>query len=325
MRQFVVATLVAAVPALAGCGSTVDFHGSADEQASVGQPPAGGTSAPADAPMPGKAWKASDGVPPSADPHARFPIDPNAVVLSLTSVEQSCGYVMPELDIGECAPEDEWQLLVAIPPALARPARIDLADPRLFFAWSDQRTDCTGGTGYGNSWEGTMEIHATDDVQVTGRVDFGDPFELFRGEFVATRCGTPPPAFVPSPAVAVRGSALDVNPSSGTGPAADPDTLYLYFDHAGATCADARPITDCTSNRQMVVGLPPALQVPGEISLADPSVDAMYIASEHSCSSASPDPGTLTISSISEAGMSVRVFGSGRAAMDGDYDVSICP
>jgi hypothetical protein len=328
MKRFVVARqrrallaealLAAAAVALASCGPTVTDLGSSNGQ----PPPSDAQSPPQGGPVSETfAWKGSDGAFLALEP-----VDPDALVLSLTNVDQSCGFVMPEPRLDDaCVPEDQWQLLFAIPPELDRPGLIDLGDPRIQFASVTRVADCLGGgTGVGHAAGGTLEILASDETSVTFELTGAQPGAP-SGLFVAARCGAPPPRFVPSPAVAVRGSALPGNPSSGTGPTADPDALYLFFGEVPGTCADPRPTGDCTSNRQMVLGLPPALQSAGEVSLTDPAIDAIYTALENSCSTAAPDAGTITISNVSETAMAVRIYGSGWAAFDGDYAVTICP
>jgi hypothetical protein len=267
------------------------------------------------------AWKGEDGAFPGLDP-----IDPDALVLSLANVDQSCGFLMPDpLTDGPCTPEMEWQLLLAIPPAVNRPGLIDLGDPRVQFASATRFADCVGGaTGTGHGTAGTLELLASDETSVTFELHGAEPGPT-SGVFVAARCGAPPPAFAPSPAVAVPGSTLSGNPSSGTGPTADPGALYLFFGEVPATCAEPQSTGDCTANRQMVLALPPGLQIPGEVSLTDPTIDAMYTAPENSCSTAAPDAGTLTISSVTDTTMAVRIYGSSSAAFDGEYAVTICP
>jgi hypothetical protein len=321
MKRFVVCLLAAAGPVLASCAPNISDSGQAAEQPPSDEPSPPEAQPPLDPET--FAWKGSDGAFPGLDP-----IDPDALVLALANVDQSCGFLMPDplLGGGPCAPEDQWQLLLAIPPAVNRPGLIDLGDPRVQFASAARFADCSGGaTGTGHGTAGTLEILASDETSVTFQLEAGFPEETLSGVFVAARCGAPPPPFAPSPAVAVRGSTLSGNPSSGTGPTADPDALYLFFGEVAGTCADPHPAGDCTTNRQMVLGLPTAMQVPGEVSLADPAIDAMYRAPENSCSTAAPDGGTLTISSVSETAMALQIYGSGGAAFDGDYAVTICP
>lgn len=262
------------------------------------------------------AWKGSDTSTPILSG------GPDALVLSWTSFPQAtCGLALPFDVPAPCL--DQSQLVLTIPPQLARPARISLDDPRVLFHTVTHFADCSGGGGEGMMPGGLLEIVSSDANALT--VSLTDVHNgSFDGEHQVQRCGTPLPPFVPTAAVAVAGSALSENPSTGTGPA-DPDALYVFLGTSPGTCAEPRPIVDCTQNSQMVLSLPAALQVPGEVPLTDPQLGATYTSPYELCAANAPSGGTITILDASATAITVRVLGSGWAALDGDYDVAICP
>ncbi len=320
MKRVVVGVVVVCSAVLVGCEPIVmDVVEAQDPAVAGGNPTGGGPAANA------LAWKASDGTPGLVSPEAV----PDALVLSFGNVEQACGISSPFDPLsGPCVAADQWQLLLSIPPELNRPALIDLADPRIPWSYSIRMPNCGGGTGQGTGgYMGTLEIVASDAASVTVKLRDVSPTTppLFDGDYVAARCGTVPPPFAPTPAVAVHGSGLTGDPSSGTGATPDPDALYVFLGTTPGTCADPAPTVDCLTNRQMVLSLPPALQVPGDVALTDPQLDAMYTAPENSCGAAAPASGTVTITSIDDTQMTLRIYGSEWAAFDGDYVVTLCP
>jgi hypothetical protein len=277
------------------------------------------------------AYKGSDAPAPFEDmaeivsgPGTKF--HPDALVLSFANVHQTaCGFVLPGYTSSSSCPDVEGsQLVLAIPPELFAPGMISLGDPRIQFSSVIHLPGCGGGSGFGMGFGGQLEIVARDATTVTVKLTDVDP--MLAGQYVAEQCGTPlPPYAPPTDAVAVPGSALSGDPSSGTGPAADPDVLYVFLGTTPGTCAEPHPTVDCTENSQMVLSLPPALQVPGAIALTDPQIDAVYTAPINSCAAAVPEAGTMTILEASETSLKIRVFDSGWAALDGNYDVAICP
>jgi hypothetical protein len=312
MKKLVAGVAWTCGAALLGCDPViVDVTPDHQLQSGPSVAATGGGSTPSNA----LAWMNSDALVPASD-------DPDALVLSLASFEQSqCGFVLPS-NPDACV--DEAQLVLTIPPELNRPALISLDDPRILFSSTRHFAECGGGGGFGMSYGGTLEIVSSDASAVTVKL-LGARDPAFDGEHVAARCGTEPPPFALRSAVAVRGSTLSGDPSSGTGPVADPDALYVFVGTTPGTCAEPHPVVDCTENSQMVLRLPPALQTAGEVALNDPQVDAVYTSPMNSCAPEVSDGGTMTILAASETSLTARVFGSGWAMLDGDYDVAICP
>jgi hypothetical protein len=96
---------------------------------------------------------------------------------------------------------------------------------------------------------------------------------------------------------------------------------------------------DCTGTQRVAFLLPAALQVPGTLQLADPSLAAHYESSEEAMPGCDPTTdylttsyiaGQLEILSLDGSTLSFRIFGSstgGEAAVsaDGLYAAPLCP
>jgi hypothetical protein len=228
--------------------------------------------------------------------------------------------MLPGQDLDDCT--DQSQFVIGIPPELARPGPIDLTDPRLVLSWTVQPPQC-GGNG-GGLYGGMLEITSSDATSVSVTLT-GAQEPLFDGQYVATRCGTQPPPFIPTTAVAVPGSSIAGDPSSGTGAAAQPDALYVFLGSTPGTCGEPHPAVDCDANSHMVLSLPPGLQAPGEVALNDPQIGAVFTSPWNACQATVPEAGTMTILQASATSLYVRVLRSGLAALDGDYEVANCP
>ena len=94
--------------------------------------------------------------------------------------------------------------------------------------------------------------------------------------------------------------------------------------------------TDSADADRVTFSLPPELQKPGVISLADPAINASYASTRSSAGckegSGSFEDGTIEILSIDEGELVFKVFGSGGyiqeigyLVVDGLYAASICP
>lgn len=250
--------------------------------------------------------------------------DPESLVLYFGNTSFTCE---APLMSSACDGTMKWQFVLSIPPELDREGLIYLDDPRIGFSEVITLDSCGGGGGSGNGFWGTLEILALDatsvSVRLTGTTATSEL--AFDGDYVATRCGSVPAPAPPTPAIALGGSDVVGNPSSGTGPTADPAALYLYAGSVPGTCEEPAPIVDCGTERQLVLSLPPELQVPGVVALDAPEIDAIYSGPGTSCGPATFDGGTLEISLIDEEAVEFRVLGSGYAGFDGLYRAARCP
>lgn len=250
--------------------------------------------------------------------------DDESLVLHLASGGLTCD--VPDIS-GDCDGSSQWQLTLNIPPELNRVGLIYLNDPRIGFYEAINLPDCGGGWGYGNGFWGTLEIIDMDPTSVSVRLTGVDASSdlSFDGDYVAERCGTVPVTPPPTPAVAVLGSSIIGNPSSGTGPAADPGALYLYAGSTPGSCEEPAPIVDCATERQMVLSLPPELQAVGTVALDAIAIDAIYSGPGTSCGPATFATGSLEITNIDESTVDFRLLGTGYAGFDGLYSATRCP
>ena len=255
-------------------------------------------------------------------------MDPETLVLFFASTPLQCAepaLTFPDPCAGAPA---SWQFILSIPPELNRPGVVDLADPRIGFSYTIRFADCGGGSGWsvGGHW-GTLTILSVDDdsvsVQLSGTA--ASATVTFDGDYVAERCGPAPVTPPPSPVVATFGAGLSGNPSSGTGPQADPDALYIFGGTSPGTCSEPVPTVDCQSNRQFVFSLPASLRVPGVINLNDPLIDAIHSTPYTSCGPATFDAGTLEITSIDASHIAYAITGAGPSGLNGLYEGAICP
>jgi len=257
-------------------------------------------------------------------------MDPESLVLFFASTPLQCAepaITFPDIG-GPCPGAPVWQLILSIPPELNRPGVVDLADPRINFSHNIRFDDCGGGSawGVGGYW-GTLTILSADDDSVSVQLSGTSATATvnFDGDYVAERCGPAPITPPPSPVVATLGEGLSDNPSSGTGPQADPDALYIFGGTAPGSCAEPVPTVDCMSNRQFVFSLPAALRVPGVINLNDPLIDAIYSTPSTACGPATFDEGTLEITSIDASHIAFAIAGAGPTGLNGLYEGAICP
>jgi hypothetical protein len=258
-------------------------------------------------------------------------MDPETLVLFFASTPLQCAepvITFPDVG-GPCPGGPGWQLILTIPPELNRPGVVDLDDPRIGFSRTIRLDDCGGGFGYGfgGGYWGTLTILSVDDdsvsVQLSGTA--ASATVTFDGDYVAERCGPAPVTPPPSPVVATFGAGLSGNPSSGTGPQADPDALYIFGGTSPGTCSEPVPTVDCQSNRQFVFSLPASLRVPGVINLNDPLIDAIHSTPYTSCGPATFDAGTLEITSIDASHIAYAITGAGPSGLNGLYEGAICP
>jgi hypothetical protein len=255
-------------------------------------------------------------------------MDPETLVLFFASTPLQCAepaLTFPDPCAGAPA---SWQFILSIPPELNRPGVVDLADPRIGFSHTIRYDDCGGGSawGVGGYW-GTLTILSVDDDAVSVQLSGTSPTATvsFDGDYVAERCGPAPIVPPPSPVVAMFGEGLSGNPSSGSGPQADPEALYIFGGTAPGACAEPVPTVDCQSNRQFVFSLPAALRVPGVINLNDPLIDAIYSTPSTACGPATFDEGTLEITSIDASHIAFAIAGAGPTGLNGLYEGAICP
>lgn len=250
--------------------------------------------------------------------------DPDKIVLFFSDSVQQCSQpvIAPPFQQEPCESSDlSWQLIVTIPTSLNRPGLIDLRDPRVRVYKMVWKPPC--GAVLAASFEepdqkSTLEIVSSDESAVAVKLSMGSSkhgFPDIDGDYVAARCGTPPPESPPIPAVAMLGADLPA-PLKGD-PALDPEALYLFFGTEDETCKDPLASTDCTADQRVVLPLPPSLQKPGIIDLADPALAAsLQLGFPENCNSdngvlhASFAKGTLEILSIDGSGVSFRVQGS---------------
>jgi hypothetical protein len=251
--------------------------------------------------------------------------DPESLVLIMASAPQECA---DALNPPACEDAPAWELILSIPPELNRPGAIDLEDPRIGFH-NEIRLDkkCGGGYGYGSGYWGTLTILSLDETSVSFTLSGATATSdlSFDGDYVAARCGPAPVTPPPTPVVAQLGSGLSGNPSSGTGPSANPDALYIFGGTSPGTCEEPVPVLDCPTDRQFVFSLPESLRVPGVISLDDPAIDAIYTSAATSCGTAKFKSGTLEITSIDASHIAFAIAGTQYVGLNGVYEGSMCP
>jgi hypothetical protein len=277
--------------------------------------------------------------------------DPDTLVLFFSSDAQECS--TPVL-AARCNDEGRfWQFVIGIPPELARPGLIDLAQPRInqymLTANNSDAPSCMVSGRAGPGQWGTVEL--IGDGSTTLSVKLRDvPVEMgatvdgvnmgpydFNGDYAGEICGALPPILPPTPALAIRGADLTASPAGGSPPA--PDSLVVFLGTLPDTCQDPWAAADCTTATRLSFTLPAALQKPGVISLSDPAIAATYTVAAAIGTSACGLPGgpleygTVEILGSDAAGLTFKVYKSSAryTAMtrglyfDGLYRASICP
>jgi hypothetical protein len=175
-----------------------------------------------------------------------------------------------------------------------------------------------GGTGGSSQDSSVVSSTSSGTVVIPGAVNaLGVPYVLLASN--------------PSPVGGTSGSG-------GTG-SIDPKTLYVKIGNFPPSCAGGDPAPTCTSTLtwQVSIGIPPALQVPGVLQLADKSL--ISFVSESGISGGSPGTcsggggtfweGTLEIVSIDAGTIVVTLSGTSANGSDfvadGTYVAPICP
>lgn len=125
-----------------------------------------------------------------------------------------------------------------------------------------------------------------------------------------------------------------VGGSGGGGGGLNPDTLFVQIGNTGQICDDPFAAQSCGSQWRVSIGIPPALQVPGVISLSSPDVISSFSetgpieANSQECwgGGGSFFEGTLEIVSIDATSMVVRLANTDTVdfAADGEYSVERC-
>jgi hypothetical protein len=135
------------------------------------------------------------------------------------------------------------------------------------------------------------------------------------------------------------GGASGSSSSSGGG-GVDPSTLYLELGVPAPTCANPNPALPCGGSYTVAIGLPPALQQPGTLSLDNPSIISfMGESGPLNDPAQGPDDcpggggsffGTLEIESIDATEVVFRLSGTDPidlvgVSVDGEYTAPRCP
>lgn len=258
-------------------------------------------------------------------PSGALPVgDPESLVLYFSNQPLTCE---APVMVSGCDGSSRWQFILSIPPELDRVGLIGLDDPRIGFVETITLPSCGGGGGSGNGFWGTLEILSLDEDTVTVRLTGTTATSelAFDGDYVAERCGAVPVTPPPTPAVAMLGASVVGNPSSGTGPTAGADSLYLFGGSVPGTCEEPVPIVDCASERQFVLSLPPEKQVPGSYPLDSADLDAIYHAPGTGCGPATFDAGTLEVTHVDAETVEFSLVGTGFTGLNGMYSATRCP
>ncbi|MEP7125631.1 MAG: hypothetical protein ABJE95_32170 [Byssovorax sp.] len=277
--------------------------------------------------------------------------NPDSLVLLFSSDPQQCSG--PVLTPRCSGVGTFWQAVVAIPPELAHPGMISVADPRINVyaaeSFPDGSPTCGGGAFEGPILSGTIElvsngssalsVKLSGGVQVLGASTANgvvQPPIVLDGEYTAEICGALAPETPPTPALAVLEPNLSPPPGGGMAPA---DSLVVFAGTLPNTCQDPWAAADCTSASRLTFTLPAALQKPGVVSLSDPAIGAAYTVSAPGGSSTCTQPsgpltnGTVEILSVDASGLTFKVYQSftdsaatgGWYYFDGLYSAAICP
>jgi hypothetical protein len=137
----------------------------------------------------------------------------------------------------------------------------------------------------------------------------------------------------PPPPTAIAIPLGQIPPSEGSPPWEEPERLLVVVSNSPLSCADPFGGLDC---REWRVGfsLPPELQLPGTLPLADERIRSYTSESwpnidSRDCWSGlgAPAPGTVEIQSISNEGLRLTLTGTASPYFDasGVYDVTRCP
>jgi hypothetical protein len=129
--------------------------------------------------------------------------------------------------------------------------------------------------------------------------------------------------------------------STGGGTGVDPSTLYLEIGSPAPTCSNPFGGGDsCAQSFDVSIGIPPSLQVLGELSLSNPALDSTMSESaapesdtpDQSCEGGGGSfiQGTLTIVSIDDTQVVFTLSGTmapdfGNPSADGTYTALRCP
>jgi hypothetical protein len=134
---------------------------------------------------------------PSVSDPAPFTVDPEALVLMFSNRPEPCA----DPQIGSDGANAAWQAMLVVPPDLARPGRLDLSDPRIWYlVWTYADTGIGGG--YSDAFGATLDIASADassvGVKLSGLVASIDltPDVILEGSYTIPRCA---PAAAPSP------------------------------------------------------------------------------------------------------------------------------
>jgi hypothetical protein len=280
--------------------------------------------------------------------------DPDAIVFFFSNEAQACE--TPLLPIHCPVDTTFWQLALAIPPALVRPGIISLLDNRIQL-WAQADTpQCALNVGIGGAADISLLLGATlelipNGAGLTAKLSGGvAPFGtaqsngvegpvfgvLSDGDYTGTFCGTvsldPPPV----PAIAVRGA--DSPPLPGADSSPDPDALVVFLGTLPDTCEDPLAAADCSWESRLRFTIPPALQMPGVLSLSDPALAATLTVQEQIdslvCVNVPATSGTVEILSVDSSGVTFKVFQAHTLpegsvyqsyTFDGVYWASTCP
>lgn len=278
--------------------------------------------------------------------------DPDSLVLFFGSEAQECSNpVLAE----NCSSDHQtfWQLVLGIPPELARPGLIDLTDQRI----SAYRTmsnyygapECLASGEEGPSEWGTLELISDGTTALKAKL-LGVPMGgvvvngvllgggNLDGEYIGQICGALAAVASPTPALAIRGADLSPSPTLGDHPA--DDSLVIFLGTLPDTCGDPWAAANCKTANRLSFTLPVALQKPGVISLSDPAIAATYtVAAASGGTSACGLPagpiefGTVEILDINDNWLSFRIYQSTSfytslttaLFFDGLYAAPICP
>jgi hypothetical protein len=262
--------------------------------------------------------------------------NPDALVLLMSNDPLDCRTPVVSTDV---APPSRWQTVLVIPPAIDTTGPIDLRDCRIGSYEMAVTCDPTYGAcgreiSSGNCFSGVLDVTSSDAMYVAFTLSgpSGSPHPPASGTYTALRCGPVPPAPVPSPAIAIRGSKLPAG-SMTTPP--DPNALYVVV--GTGSCSNPLGNIDCSGGERLVFALPPSLQTTGMVELDDPRLVATYsIAGDPGtpdCSAVGGDftSGLVDVRSVDPTVVTFRVFGSYSFSgmrsfeLDGLYAATICP
>ena len=278
--------------------------------------------------------------------------DPDSLVLFFSLDAQECSN--PVL-AGHCSTDAPfWQLVLGIPPELARPGLIDLSDQRITEYTSITEftgaMPCSSSGDEGTSQWGNLELindgsalsaklrdfpkFGPGEGPKVGQISYPQNID---GDYTAQTCGTLAPLAPSTPALAIRGA--DLSPSPADFHITPADSLAVFFGTLPDTCQDPWAAADCTKATRLSFTLPLALQKPGVISLADPAIAATYTAAAAGGTSACGLPtgplelGTVEILSLDADGLTFKIYKSTAfdttltrpLFLDGLYHAPICP